>query len=133
MCLPQEESTASQALQSAMPFVLSRPSSPSHPKLPQHGSKAGRVECCKKQSPYKAKKNLPLLLRPIRSPKESSPPPPPQVDKRKLDPLTILKMQIHTELIKEMDLKKDLTQAKDEASKQELRQKTQIVVARLTD
>ncbi len=49
------------------------------------------------------------------------------------DPLTLLQLQIHSELIKEMDLKKDLTQAKDESSKNELRQKTQTVIARLVD
>ncbi len=50
-----------------------------------------------------------------------------------LDPMTLFKLQIHSELIKEMDLKKDLTQAKDEASKQELRKKTKTTIARLVD
>ena len=49
------------------------------------------------------------------------------------NPMNLLKLQIHSELIKEMDLKKDLTQAKDEASKQELRNKTQAVISRLVD
>ena len=53
--------------------------------------------------------------------------------KKTMDPLTLLKLQIHSELIKEMDLKKDLTQATDESSKNELRQKTQTVIARLVD
>ncbi len=52
---------------------------------------------------------------------------------KKIDPLTLFKMQIHSELIKEMDLKKDLTKAKDEASKRELRKKTQVAIARLVD
>ena len=52
---------------------------------------------------------------------------------KKLNPFTCLKMQVHTELIKEMDLKKDLTQAKDDASKQELRDKTRIVISKLVD
>ena len=47
--------------------------------------------------------------------------------------MTLFKLQIHSELIKEMDLKKDLTKAKDEASKQELRKKTQVIIARLVD
>ena len=50
-----------------------------------------------------------------------------------IDPMTLFKLQIHSELIKEMDLKKDLTQAKDTASKQELRKKTQVTIARLVD
>ena len=58
---------------------------------------------------------------------------PGQTKETKLDPMTLFKLQIHSELIKEMDLKKDLTQAKDEASKQELKQKTQVTIARLVD
>ena len=50
-----------------------------------------------------------------------------------LDPLTLFKLQIHSELIKEMDLKKDLTQAKDESSKRELRTKTKAAISRLVD
>ena len=53
--------------------------------------------------------------------------------RKAISPLTMLKMQIHAELIKEMDLKKDLTKAKDENSKKELRQKTQVVISRLVD
>lgn len=53
--------------------------------------------------------------------------------KGKIDPMILFKLQIHSELIKEMDLKKDLTKAKDEASKQELRNKTQVTIARLVD
>ena len=51
----------------------------------------------------------------------------------KLDPLTLFKLQVHSELIKEMDLKKDLTQAKDESSKRELRVKTKATISRLVD
>lgn len=50
-----------------------------------------------------------------------------------IDPLTLVKLQIHSELIKEMDLKKDLTKAKDETSKNELRKKTQTVISKLVD
>ena len=50
-----------------------------------------------------------------------------------LDSLTLLKLQIHSELIKEMDLKKDLTKATDEGSRTELRNKTQAVISRLVD
>ena len=53
--------------------------------------------------------------------------------KETLEPLTLFKLQIHSELIKEMDLKKDLTKATDEAAKAELRKKTQTTIARLVD
>jgi len=54
-------------------------------------------------------------------------------NQQSLDALTLLKIQVHSELIKEMDLKKDLTQAKDDSSKTALKQKTQTVIARLVD
>lgn len=53
--------------------------------------------------------------------------------KDNIEPLTLFKLQIHSELIEEMDLKKDLTKAKDEASKKELRKKTEVTIARLVD
>ena len=53
--------------------------------------------------------------------------------KEKLDPITLFKLQIHSELIKEMDLKKDLTKATDPGAKAELRKKTQTTIARLVD
>lgn len=53
---------------------------------------------------------------------------------KQLDPITLLKMQIHKELIKEMDLKKDLTNSKGDPEKEdELRKKTQLIVTQLTD
>ena len=133
--LPQDERTASQALQSSLPFVLSNPSS----SLSQNYH-----DMVRRLAGGVLQKNK-ALIRPKKPGLANTPagadsstggkaPSSPTVSRgRTLSPLTILKMQIHTELIKEMDLKKDLTQAKDEASKQELRQKTQIVVARLTD
>lgn len=51
-----------------------------------------------------------------------------------LDGMTILKLQIHSELIKEMDLKKDLTNSKgDVAKEKELQVKTQRVITQLVD
>ncbi len=53
---------------------------------------------------------------------------------QQLDSHTILKMQIHSELIKEMDLKKDLSQTKDDPVKaKELRDKTLRTISMLTD
>ena len=54
-------------------------------------------------------------------------------ESKNLDPLTLFKLQVHSELIKEMDLKKDLTQAKDESSKRELQVKTKSTISRLVD
>ena len=129
--LPKDDVTSNQALQSALPFVLSRPSAP----LSQ-----AYHDMVRRLVGGVLQKNK-TLLRPKKSPTQtsssapntSSTSSPLQGRQRRLTPLTILKMQVHTELIKEMDLKKDLTHAKDEASKQELRNKTQIVVSKLVD
>ncbi len=58
----------------------------------------------------------------------------PRAKSRKLSPLTLLKMQIHTELIKEMDLKKDMMNIKDDPAKQkELKIKTLRSITQITD
>ena len=50
------------------------------------------------------------------------------------DAETLLKLQIHSQLIKEMDLKKDLTNTKGDKNKaDELRNKTQQVISNITD
>ncbi|MCB0412012.1 MAG: CpaF family protein, partial [Bdellovibrionales bacterium] len=54
--------------------------------------------------------------------------------RRRTSPLTQLKLTIHHELIKEMDLKKDLMNTKNDPAKQkELESKTQRVITQLTD
>ena len=130
--LPKDEATSAQALQSAQPFVLSRPTS----ALSQ-----GYHDMVRRLVGGILQKNK-SLIRPKKadvgklnqeSVSTSNFSSPIQGRQRKLNPLVMLKMQIHTELIKEMDLKKDLTQAKDEASTKELRNKTQIVVSKLVD
>ncbi len=129
--LPKDDVTSNQALQSALPFVLSRPTAP----LSQ-----AYHDLVRRLVGGVLQKNK-ALIRPKKSPTQQASPSsagsasssPLQGRQRRLTPLVILKMQVHTELIKEMDLKKDLTQAKDEASRQELRNKTQIVVSKLVD
>ncbi len=128
--LPKDDLSSSQALESSLPFVLSRPSLP----LTQ-----GFHDMVRRLVGGVLQRNK-ALIRPKKPSASSSAPSgntsspgASSTQGRELTPLIILKMQIHTELIKEMDLKKDLTQAKDEASKQELKNKTQIVVSRLVD
>ena len=132
--LPQDESTASQALQSSMPFVLFKPSAPLSQNYHDMVRRLAGGILQKNKALIRPKKSTVATTTSHGESSAGTASSSPAIGKqRTLSPLTILKMQIHTELIKEMDLKKDLTQAKDEASKQELRQKTQIVVARLTD
>ena len=129
--LPKEDTTAVQALQSSSPFVLSRPQAPL--SMAYHDMvrrlMGGVVQ--KNKNLSRPKRNLSSSELPNSSTDVSSSSE--NVKNRKINHLTLLKMQIHTELIKEMDLKKDLTKAKDEDSKQELKHKTQIVVSRLVD
>jgi len=54
--------------------------------------------------------------------------------KREIHPLTLLKMQVHSGLIKEMDLKKDLMNSEGDPNKaRELKARTQKVISELTD
>ena len=120
----------SESLHSSKPFVLSHAQSPiakgvhdTVRKLTagilQRGKEMGRKSVPAKQNAaVPDKKSLPSVRG-----KEGEP----------LDSLTLLKLQIHSELIKEMDLKKDLTKATDEASRTELKNKTQTVISRLVD
>lgn len=53
---------------------------------------------------------------------------------RDLDPTTLLKMQVHSTLIREMDLKKDMSGIKgDPAKEQDLRNKTQRAISQIVD
>ncbi|MDE0119493.1 MAG: ATPase, T2SS/T4P/T4SS family [Bdellovibrionales bacterium] len=128
--LPKDEMTSSQALQSAEPFVLSRPTVALSQAYHDMVRRLVGGILQKNKSLIRPKKAEVKTPHSASSPKSSSPV---SGRQRELTPLIILKMQIHTELIKEMDLKKDLTQAKDEASQRELRNKTQIVVSKLVD
>ena len=132
--LPKDEDNSTQALQSAEPFVLSRPSIPlTNGYHDMVRRLVGGILQKNKALIRPQKSKASLKTEPAGKGSSPSGTAPTAGRQRKISPLTILKMQIHTELIKEMDLKKDLTQAKDEASKQELRNKTQIVVSRLVD
>lgn len=54
--------------------------------------------------------------------------------KRDINPLTLLKMQVHSGLIKEMDLKKDIMNSEgDPAKAVELKNRTQRTISELTD
>ena len=126
-----EDPALSESLHSSKPFILSYPQSvwtkncydiirKLNTGLLKRGKTTGR-----KQAPIKTENSVSH----IKALPENKDP----HKKEKLDPLTLFKIQIHSELIKEMDLKKDLTKASDPAAKAELRQKTQTTIARLVD
>ena len=126
-----EEPALSESLHSSKPFILSYPQSPwtkncydiirkLNNGLLKRGKATGR-----KQAPIKAQS--------VAQSAKALPESPGSQTTEKLDPMTLFKLQIHSELIKEMDLKKDLTKATDPAAKAELQQKTQTTIARLVD
>ena len=126
--IPYDERTAFQALQSSDPFVLSRPAAP-----------AARAyhQIVRQLTGGILQRNKQLDIAPVKKAKTSDLNTPRSGDdleiNKKLDPLTLLKMQVHTELIQEMDLKKDLTKAKSQNAKKEIRTKAMGVVTRLVD
>ncbi len=128
--LPREEATSRAALQGSAPFVFSHPQSPLSQAYHDMVRRllGGVVQKNKALLRPKKASDSPSVSETSLSPGEKKPP-----GAKTLHPITLLKMQIHTELIKEMDLKKDLTKARDEASQQELKRKTQIVVSKLVD
>ena len=125
-----EDSTLPESLHSSNPFVLSQPNSVWTKSCYELARKLGggliqRGKQVGRKAPLKtANDSVPTANKAL--PASGS-------QEEKLDPMTLFKLQIHSELIKEMDLKKDLTKAKDEASKNELRKKTQVAIARLVD
>ena len=125
-----EDSTLPESLHSSNPFVLSQPNSVWTKSCYELARKLGGgflhrgKQVGRKTPPKTANDSVSIVNKAL--PTSGS-------QKEKLDPMTLFKLQIHSELIKEMDLKKDLTKAKDEASKNELRKKTQVTIARLVD
>ena len=127
--LPEDPAITS-SLHSSVPFVLQNPNSVwtkncydiirklINQGYLKHGKSLGRKKAPALASSSTKKEELIL---------------PEGSENKKLDPLTLFKLQVHSELIKEMDLKKNLTQAKDEGSKNELKVKTKATISKLVD
>ena len=131
--IPQDDATTYQALQSSTPFVLTQANS-------QITSAYHNVVRKLSSGPLQ---RLKALSRPKPKMPGANPSGAPQLEShpgtvsgpgKTIDPLTQLKMTIHNELIKEMDLKKDLMNTKGDPGKEkELRNKTMQVISQLTD
>ena len=137
--IPQDETTALGALQRSTPFVLTAQNSPitaAYHEISRKltGGVLQKLKSLIRPQNLRAKESAlvkaPTLLKSSASQ---------QVKiggeaKRELDSKTLLKMQIHSELIKEMDLKKDLSNTQgDENKEKELRTKTTRVITQLID
>ena len=134
--VPLDDAVAIQALARSMPFVLSTPASP---------MSSAYHEVVRRLTGDVLHK-LKALSRPKVAPKvaieagggKAAEPGQKNAQKRgrkrELDTLTLLKMQVHDGLIKEMNLKSDLMNTENDPAKaKELRARTQRVISELTD
>jgi septum site-determining protein MinD len=132
--IPQDDVTAYAALQRSNPFVLSAPNTPLtaayHDTVRKlTGGILQKLKGLAKPRPQKQTARTEALAEGSSAQQKG-----PKGAKRNLDPLTLLKMQVHSALIKEMDLKKDIVSSQDDPVKaKELRNKTQRAISELTD
>lgn len=137
--IPQDDNLAYTALQNSTPFVLSANNSPlanAYHEIVRNltGGPLQKLKALSRPQNLAAKaQSTPA----VGSPDTTSTPSYMKGKNSNATPLdshTLLKMQIHTELIKEMDLKKDLSQTKDDPAKaKELRDKTLRTISMLVD
>ena len=133
--IPQDDQLAYQALQRSQPFVLSHNNTQISNAYHETVRRltGGVLQKLKAMSRPQNLANKAGGAQSSSSSSSSSSPAAIQGGKD-LDSHTLLKMQIHQELIKEMDLKKDMTQTKDDPVKaKELRDKTLRTISMLTD
>lgn len=143
--IPQDEATAVNALQRSMPFVLGTPQSPMSAAYHEivrkltggvlqklkAASKPKITSIAKDTTPGSSggpasNAGLPSMMDPKNAKRGSR--------KREISPLTLLKMQVHSGLIKEMDLKKDIMNSEGDPQKaRELKNRTQRTISELTD
>ncbi|MAE72606.1 MAG: pilus assembly protein TadA [Bdellovibrionaceae bacterium] len=132
--VPNDEKLTSMALNQKMPFVLTQPNSPVSGSYREIARKmtGGVLQKLKALQKPSQSKSLRQKDSASLSGKTSQ-----GVFKgggKNQDPETLLKMQIHAELIKEMDLQEDLQNSQDDPEKQEeLRNKTRRTIAMLFD
>ncbi len=122
--IPSDDRLSLHALQTSQPFVLSQPQSAisqSYHKIVRQ-LVGGVLQKNQNISRPKIKK------KPLNSSNNTL-----QKEDENLDPLTLLKLQVHSELVQEMDLNKDLTKAKTKDAKDEIRNQAARIVTRLVD
>jgi septum site-determining protein MinD len=123
--IPQDDMTVYSSIQRSMPFMLTQAQGPLAAAYSDIVRKlsGGLLQKLKGLSkPKKAVAQISETTAPVKSGNKSQ------------SPEILLKLQIHSALIKEMDLKKDLTKSKgDPVREQELRQKTQKAISLIAD
>lgn len=129
--IPQDDFLADASLKNSTPFVLTKPNSPLSVSYHEIVRKLNGGLLQKSKSLLKPKRKTEASFK---NKEESSLQGQRDFNSNEKDGFSLLKSQIHSELINEMDLKKDLTNLKGDKSKEEeLRRKTQQVISGLTD
>lgn len=141
--IPQDDASATAALQRSMPMVISNPASPASSAYHEIVRKltGGVIQKLKTQT----KPKVSMIAKPDASgsggnaASDNAGLPSMMAargsrNKREMSPLTLLKMQVHSGLIKEMDLKKDIMNSEGDPSKaRELKNRTQKTISELVD
>jgi pilus assembly protein CpaF len=129
--VPQDDVTAGGALQRSAPFVLSATKSPisgAHFEIVRKltGGLLQQLKAAAKPQSLKFKKEAPAQDAGSSNRGRNVP--------KNVDPRTALKMTIHNELIRTMDLKKNITDTQGDPQKEEeLRKKTNAEISKLID
>lgn len=130
--IPQDDVTVYSSIQRSTPFVISNKNAPvslAYTEITRRLSGGILQKLKSLNKPKKLSENANSLDANEGHTSVGAAP----ADKSK-NPETLLKLQIHSALIKEMDLKKDATNTKgDPAKEKELRNKTQKVISLITD
>jgi pilus assembly protein CpaF len=130
--IPQDDATAGGSLQRSVPFVVSATKSAisaAHFDLVRKmtGGLLQQLKAMTKPQALKFKREEPLAEGAGASNRGRNIP-------KNVDPRTALKLTVHNELIKAMDLKKNITDTQDDPQKEaELRAKTNAVLSTLVD
>ncbi len=127
--IPQDDSNVLSSVQSGTPFVISQPNLPithSYHEVVRRLTNSGLLNKLKTLTHNtKLKKPITQKTSPTSSRKQMTDAPPPNV---------LLKLRVHQALISAMDLKKGITNTKDDPSKEQaLRQKTQRTISEILD
>ncbi len=136
--IPQDEVTVYASVQRSTPFVLTAPQAPisqAYFEIVRRltGGVLQKLKALSRPSGLKAKTSPGSALESAK-PSELGASGRNKGKQREISPLTQLKMQIHSALIREMDLKKDMSNmVGDPAKEQELRNKTQKTISQLVD
>lgn len=136
--IPQDEVTVYASVQRSTPFILSQPSAPISQAYFDTIRRltGGTLQKLKQMSKPQTLTPKPGTTTTSVDPKAlaSANSGPRKGKERQLSPQTLLKMQIHAALIREMDLKKDSVSTQgDPAKEAELRSRTQKTISQITD